>query len=248
MVFFYISKYVTKRLGPSLLRNGLRLRNRLAPMQNPNQGSLAPTANNNYWVDMACMIPYSQKILSLAVYDESKNLASEFRKQYLKEQAKTRPLTKAEESMATIAMMTDPAATSTLSEMRVQTLDNFLRPSLIPNERWSDIEENWRYHLRIVAWARKEFLIGKYGPYIQEAMVAYPQLRNSPQLSSMNGGNRRQLLLDLVHRGEINTDNIGGPMADTKSETSAFLRLPTTETIVNAFRMKDWSSEKSPQR
>ncbi len=242
MVFFYVSKHVTKWIGPPMFRNGLRLRNRLSPPQKPGVG----TANNNYWVDMACMIPYSQKLLSLTVYDESKRLAAEFRKQHQKEQQEaSKPLSKAEETMAVISMMTDPVATSKLSDLRVDVLDSFLRPALIPNDRWSDIEDNWRYNLRIVAWARKEFLIGKYGPYIQEAMVAYPKLRNSPQLSFMTSGNRRQLLLDLVHRGQINTDNIGGGIPEKESP---FLRLPTTETILSAFRMEEWSSQKRAER
>jgi len=214
-------------------------------------------------MDMACMIPYSQKLLSLAVYDESKRLALEFRKQHQDEEQERSKVdnkaaapsssSRSEEAVATIAMMTDPVATLRLSNMRVSILDEYLRPSLMPNNLWSDIEQNWRYHLRIVAWARKEFLISKYGPYIQEAMVAYPMLRNSPQLSSSRAGgngNKRQILLDLVHRGEINTDNIGGGAAasNKKNAESPFLRLPPTDTIVNAFRMKGWSNEKSTER
>ena len=266
MVFFYVSKYVTKWIGPSLFRTGLLLRKRLAQAQRgtPDSVGAVPVAStNNYWMDMACLIPYSQKLLSLAVYDESKRLALEFRKQYLKEQregsgagdaAVATPAWRSEEAMATIAMTIDPAATRQLSGMRVKVLDEYLRSSLIPNGLWSDVERNWRYHLRIVAWARKEFLISKYGPYIQEAMVAYPELKNSPQLSgsSDSSGSRRKLLLDLVHRGVIDTDNIGGggdPAAsNNNSSTSPFLMLPSSDVIVKAFRMKGWSNDKSTER
>ena len=247
MVFFYISKYVTKWIGPPLFRNGLRLRNRLTQTPTPGVG-IAST--NNYWMDMACMIPYSQKLLSLAVYDESKRLALEFRKQHQKEQEQEQSTVVDDK----VAMNTDPAANLRISKMRVKVLDEYLRPSLMPNNLWSDIEQNWRYHLRIVAWARKEFLISKYGPYIQEAMVAYPQLRNSPQLSVSFGaggsGNKRQILLDLVHRGVINTDNIvGGPAASNKKNAaSPFLQLPPSDIILNAFRMKGWSNDKSTER
>ena len=211
-------------------------------------------------MDLACMIPYSQKLLSLAVYDESKRLTLEFRKQYQRDKNgsggnKTKAPSSAslpsssEDTMTAITMMTDPVATRRLSDMRVQALDEYLRPSLIPNNRWSDIESCWRYHVRIVAWARKEFLISKYGPYIQEALVAYPQLRNSPQLSMSTGGggNRRKLLLDLVHRGEVNTDNIGGG-SDSRKTASPFLQLPATDIILEAFRMKEWSNEKNFDR
>jgi hypothetical protein len=256
MVFFYISKYVTKWIGSPMFRNGLRLRNRLTGTQTTTAAG-GVTSTNNYWVDMACMIPYSQKLLSLAVYDESKRLALDFRKQLQKEQQEGSKAgdkkaaansSQSDEATAAIAMMTDPASNRRLSSMRVGILDDYLRSSLIPNNLWSDIEANWRYHVRIVAWARKEFLISKYGPYIQEAMVAYPELRNSPQLSLESGsGNKRQLLLDLVHRGVINTDNIGGG-APAPNAASPFLRLPTTDIIRSAFRMKKWSNDKSMKR
>jgi len=224
-------------------------------------GAMAST--NNYWMDMACMVPYSQKLLSLAIYDESKQRAMEFRKQYNQEQQEqSKDRSKAAASIASsfsssssqkaaimaMTMMTDPNAIRRLSDVRIQVLDDYLRPSLIPNQLWSDIEQSWRYNLRIVAWARKEFLIGKYGPYIQEALVAYPQLRNSPQLSltSSGGGNRRQLLLDLVHRGEINTDNIG--VDASKNMASPFLQLPPSDIIMNAFRMQQWSKNKNTER
>lgn len=248
-MFFYISKYVTKWIGPPLFRKGLSLRNKLAPVS----GVGTTTANNNYWLDMACMVPYSQKLLSLAIYDESRRKTSEFRKEYHREQeSKQQGVSSSnsssqQEAMMAMTMMMDPKAVRRLSEIRLNVLDEYLRPSLISNNLWSDIEDNWRYNNRIVAWARKEFLISKYGPYIQEALVAYPQLRNSPQLSSGGaGGDKRKFLLDLVHRGEINTDNITGDAASTQK--SPFLQLPSTETILDAFRMKKWSIEKDMGR
>ena len=259
MVFFFISKYVTKWIGPTLFRNGLRLRNRLTRTQTTSGVELA--SMNNYWLDLACMIPYSQKLLSLAIYDESRRLALEFRKQYQHDQQKESKTdgkavassspSRSDDAMATISMITDPAAIRRLSNMRIGVLDDYLRPSLIPNNLWTDVERNWRYNTRIVAWARKEFLISKYGPYIQEAMVAYPKLQDSPQISTSSskggsGGNKRRFLLDLVHRGEINTDNIGGgPVASVESP---FLRLPTSDVIAKAFRMKGWTNVKSPER
>jgi len=98
-------------------------------------------------------------------------------------------------------------------------------------------------------------LISKYGPYIQEAMVAYPRLQNSPQLSMSSGAgggiNKQKLLLDLVHRGVADTDNIGGRSAASNKKNEAtqspFLRLPPSEMIVKAFHMTKWSSDKSAE-
>eukprot|EP00536_Pseudo-nitzschia_multiseries_P006101 jgi/Psemu1/154136/gw1.125.95.1 len=237
MVFFYISKHVTKWIGPPLFRTGLRLRNRLTQ------------TTNNYWMDMACMLPYSQKILSLAIYDESKRRANEFRQQYQQQQQEQQQQQQQQQQQSehepssnhnnkatetateTATMMADPSAIRRISETRIEVLDEYLRPSLVPNHRWSDIEQSWRYNLRIVAWARKEFLIGKYGPYIQEALVAYPRLRNSPQISSSFSSSRS-----------------GGGANTSRTQTSPFLQLPPSDTILNAFRMKRWSNDKNTER
>ena len=208
---------------------------------------------------MACLIPYSQKIISLAIHDESKHRMIDFRQQRQEQQQRSKveadnknnntTTTLAEDTMK---MMTDPVVTRRLSNIRVAVLDEYLRQSLLPNNRWSDVENNWRYHLRVVAWARKEFLISKYGPHIQEAMMAYPQLRNSPQLlGTTTGGSggslrRRRMFLDLVHRGEINLDN--NESNNSTTMTSPFLQLPLSSVIINAFRMKRWNDEKNTER
>ncbi|MGK3736156.1 MAG: hypothetical protein ACI8RD_007514 [Bacillariaceae sp.] len=256
MVFFILSKYVTKWIGTPLFRSGLRLRNKLIPT-----GNKIGYGETNYLIDMACLIPYSQKIISLAIYDESKRRMNDFRKQRQEQQQQSKVeaddknnnktmMTTTTLAEDTMKMMTDPIVTRRLSNIRVAVLDEYLRPSLLPNNRWSDVENNWRYHLRVVAWARKEFLISKYGPHIQEALMAYPQLRNSPQLlgttSGGSGGSlrRRRMFLDLVHRGEINLDN---NKSNNSTMTSPFLQLPLSSVIINAFRMKRWNNEKNTE-
>lgn len=255
MVFFILSKYVTKWIGTPLFRSGLRLRNKLIPTRNK-----IGYSDTNYLIDMACLIPYSQKIISLAIHDESKHRMIDFRQQRQEQQQlskveadnKNNTTTTTTLAEDTMKMMTDPVVTRRLSNIRVAVLDEYLRQSLLPNNRWSDVENNWRYHLRVVAWARKEFLISKYGPHIQEAMMAYPQLRNSPQLlGTTTGGSggslrRRRMFLDLVHRGEINLDN--NESNNSTTMTSPFLQLPLSSVIINAFRMKRWNDEKNTER
>ena len=257
MVFFIISKYVTKWIGPPLFRSGLRLRNKLTPTRNKDGIGYVGT---NYWIDMMCLLPYSQKILSLAIYDESRRKLIEFRKQRQEEQQQQSKIEVDNKNKTAITsssasssllfednmtMMTDPVVTRHLSKIRIAVLGEYFRLSLIPNNLWSDVQ-NWRYHLRIVAWARSEFLVCKYGPYIQEALMAYPQLRASPQLSgaTSNGGRRRQMILDLVHRGVINLGN----NESNNNTTSPFMQLPPSSIIIKAFRMQRWNNNKDTKR
>lgn len=262
MVFFILSKYVTKWIGTPLFRSGLRLRNKLIPTRN--KDCIGYVGATNYWMDMVCLIPFSKKILSLAIYDESRRQMVEFRKERQEEEQQQQRQSKIEgddKNKVTMSsssapssllfednmtMMTDPVVTRHLSKIRVAVLDEYFRPSLIPNNRWSDVEYNWRYHLRIVAWARKEFLVAKYGPHIQEAMISYPQLRASPQLlgATSNGGRRRQMFLDLVHRGVINLDD----NESNNNTTSPFMQLPPSSIIVKAFRMQRWNNSKDTKR
>lgn len=123
-----------------------------------------------------------------------------------------------------------------------------MRPSVFPSERWgNDIEDSWRYNIRLVAWLRKEILLAKYGPYIQEAMVAYPSLRGSPQLQTSK---QRRIFMDLMHRGIINlndTDAMGSiaNVQHKNGSTLALQRLPRSNVVVKALGMRDWAKTKN---
>jgi len=74
----------------------------------------------------------------------------------------------------------------------------------------------------------------------------------------LSSASSRRNLVDLVHRGEINTDNInisggGGNGSDVRDDNvnsalSPFLKLPPSDIIVKAFRMNRWSNDKNTQR
>lgn len=250
MVFFILSKYVTKTIGAPLFRSGLRLRNKLTTKK---KDVCAPVGyvDTNFWLDMVCLLPYSQKILSLAIYDESKRRLEQFQKQRLEQQQQKYGTNKTSLTLPEdcTSMITDPVSTRYLSKMRVSVLEEYLRSSLIPADRWDDIEHTWRYNLRVVAWIRKEFLICKYGPIINEALTAYPELRYSPQLlgSNSTGDRRRRIFLDLIRRGEL-TLNDRNNNNNSKNPSSPFMQLPKSSIILDAFRMKQWNTKKDTQR
>ena len=54
----------------------------------------------------------------------------------------------------------------TIAQLRVQVLEDQLRPVLFPEEKWSDVFK-WRWNARVVKWVRKEFLVAKYGPEVK---------------------------------------------------------------------------------
>ncbi|KAG7350705.1 hypothetical protein IV203_010065 [Nitzschia inconspicua] len=245
-----LSSSLTKTIGPPLFRTGLSLRNKLVP-RNPN-------TINNYWIDMLFLIPYSQKLLSLAIYEETKVQIDSFRRQRFDAMAATdfyndkddRHDKEVQDLQTTLRNATvDASATVQMAEIRTKVLNDILRPSLLPTETWgNDIENSWRYNIRLVAWIRKEILLAKYGPFIQEAMMAYPSLRMSPQFQSSN---RRRFFIDLMNRGIIQWDQKNNTSTDNSpydESLATIQRLPRTNVVVKALRMRDWSTQKNSAR
>jgi hypothetical protein len=72
MVFFTLSKKVTGLIGPFLLRTGLAARNALSRTTTRTPRVDAP------YLDMLCLVPIAQKLISLAVYDESLKVVSSY--------------------------------------------------------------------------------------------------------------------------------------------------------------------------
>jgi hypothetical protein len=243
MVFLTLNKVsstITKWIGPSLFRTGLGLRNKII---SPTTSERRP--NSSYWIDLLCLLPYSQRLLSLAIYEESKIRTTSYIVDKQKQDS---------EVSTTSSRLINPKQ---LSKIRLNVYDEIVRPTIIPHNSWqSDVEDSWRYNTRLVAWLRKEFLISKYGPYIQDSLLAYPQLKLSPQLQTPTS---RRFLLNLMNRGIIDIDSILGKK-DTVVEgtlmqnhhdyhvNNAYLQLPTADVVVKAFKMRDWATTKDTQK
>jgi hypothetical protein len=157
MVFLTLSKRVTGLVGPVLFRTGLTTRNALLQLRNTQ-----PTVNDSPYLDLFCLIPYAQKLISLAVYDESARVVSRFKDKSRMDQA----LDSTYDALFGQSKQDQAREQASISELRVQVLDDQLRPALIPNDRWSDAMK-WRWNSRVLKWARQEFVVSKYGPEVK---------------------------------------------------------------------------------
>ena len=121
-----------------------------------------------------------------------------------------------------------------LANQRVQLLDQYVRPALLPTggseqdfkQSIYTTEQNDGQYDYFVKWIRGEYLIAKYGLAVQEAVKKHPTLRDDAAgLNSVE-----------------NTTSIEGEEAEFPLE----LILPKLDTIIDAFDMKDWSRTKVP--
>lgn len=182
MVFLTASKRITSLIGSPLLRFGLAARSSL-PLGGGNTSSL-PSAPSNHpqassdtpYLDTALLIPFSQKLLSLTLYDESQRMVSEYyRQQQSQDDGSKNGIL---ESLMTSSSQSqsppsnDASTIQEISNLRIQAYDNVIRKTLLPNECLSDLQR-WMGHLRILKWARAEFLISKYGPMVKVGLVSF---------------------------------------------------------------------------
>lgn len=222
MVFLTLSKKVTSLIGPTLFRTGLAARNILSR----NSRKDAP------YLDMIFLVPVAQKLISLAIYDESLKKVSSYKDKTRVEKA----LDSTYDALFGKSKEDAEQEEIDISDIRIQVLDDNLRPALLPKDRWSDVLK-WKWNARIIKWARKEFLVSKYGPQVKEALDAYPQLRASPQLSRHP---THKMLMNLA-RGRV---DLGGDDSDSKKS----VLLPSSETIIKAFCMRQWAKQKDSKR
>eukprot|EP00980_Cylindrotheca_fusiformis_P002508 scaffold586_cov68-Cylindrotheca_fusiformis.AAC.17 len=270
MVFLTISKKITSAVGPALFRSGLTMRNAILRGSNKAKkmidigSSSSSSSTQHYYLDMAFLIPYSQKLISLAIYDESQKAVS---KVYYKDKDNNGSK---DTMLQALSLFSSSNTTNdddddddrlSISDLRIQVYNDKIRPALLPNERWSNVNR-WRWNNRIVKWARTEFLISKHGPSVKvrtwdleytyvgtkihsspEALDAYPQLRASPQFTRHPTHN---MLLNLA-RGRLVWGSDGKNDGGGTKKRGTML-LPSSETLIKAFRMRNWAKEKNSQK
>ena len=264
-------------IGPVLLRSGLTVRNVISYFAQG--GNTKTTTVKEFpYLDMMLMIPYAQKLISLAVYEESAQVVTQYNDQQRKKNKKSIAAGSASSgdgeessSSSSIDQMYDSLFgaqqqthqqdqiqhSRTVSELRMQVLHEKIRPALLPNELWSDVMK-WRFNARVLKWARTEFLISKYGPDVKEALDAYPQIRSSPQLSKHP---TQRMLMNIARGRPINlkskadqntTTTTNSRKSNNKNKNNRKRKstsmVPSTETLMKAFRMRSWAKDKHSQR
>jgi hypothetical protein len=165
MVFLTLSKKVTGVIGPFLFRSGLAARNVLLWRQ----AAAAGANKDSPYLDMLLLIPYAQKLISLTVYDESARVVTQYKHDTTRleralDDTYDALFGKSTNNNEDEQQQKQKAAS--VADLRIQVLDDNLRPALIPNDRWSDVMK-WRWNVRVLKWARTEFLVSKYGPEVK---------------------------------------------------------------------------------
>ncbi|KAL7494428.1 hypothetical protein ACHAWT_006598 [Skeletonema menzelii] len=120
-----------------------------------------------------------------------------------------------------------------LANQRVQLLDQYVRPALLPTGSEQDFkqsiytnEQNNGQYDYFIKWIRGEYLIAKYGLAVQQAVKRHPTLRDDAAGLNSVG----------------DTKSIDGEEVEVPLE----LILPKADTIIEAFGMRDWSRTKVP--
>ena len=202
-----LSKTANRWLGKFLLKQGIKAR--FALCQNG-------VMRDNPTLDSMLLLPLAMKLVSLEVHDTSQNVIKE---------------ALASESANSSSQQ---HTTESLGKLRIQILERFVRPALVPNEQWNDVLR-WRFHQRLVKWLRKEFLLAKYSDHLRAGMAAYPSMRQSPQLSSRK---RNAPPFSMF----LSSSKLPFDKKDTPSDSAL---LPTSQILLDALDMRDWTSKKN---
>ena len=217
MVLLSLSHRFNKAVGPVLLRYGLSARNALGTQP----------ISDNPALDYLLLIRLGQKLVSLEVEEEADQILRKAR------QEKSAFDRWSEDKFDGIFGKGEPEEYYTQKEIeemnpRLQAFESYMRPILVPNERWSDIMR-WQMNIRFLHWARNEFLAAKYGLDLKEALEAYPKLRSGPQVLESKA--KRKLKFVLGDK-------------DSAGEKEWLQSTPSAHLVQTAFQMQSWSRKK----
>ena len=198
MVFLSLFSRICKVVAPFGLKHGLSLRYKLS------RGAI----RDNPTLDTLLLLPIFQMLLSQEVQLEAATKRSEFDKLVNR----------------TFDRMFGPDKTPNHPNPDLAILERYLRPILVPNEKWSDVQR-WMFHVRFLKFARTEYLRARYAQDLKSAMDRYPKLQRGPQIKL---------------RGPLRSWLSGSPeKVDYQS-----VQLPSSSTVIKAFKMTDWKRTK----
>jgi hypothetical protein len=216
MVLFSLSRKINRIVGPPSLRYGLSLRY-----------TLGSATRDNPILDSLLFIPFSQKMVSLEVQEDAADKIK---------RASTPPSRFDKFAEATFDRLFGKGAPEeyhTLEEVkamnpRMQAFENYMRPIIVPNEKWSDVMR-WQFHIRFINFLRIEYLAAKWGLDLKDAIEAYPKIRMGPQAS-----------VTRMKR------KLGMLWPEPQQEGKEWLpSVPTTNEVVKAFQLQSWSKKKN---
>lgn len=203
MVLRALSKKANQWLGPFLLKQGIKARFAVA------RGVIV----DNPALDGVFFVTAAQKLIQIEVHEAAKEAvkkAGDYQSGMSDDEVYRRDHE---------------------SQIRVGVLESYLRPALVPRERWADVQK-WQFHARLIKWARTEFLAARHGGAIRSALHSYPALRKSPQLQSAPN---RGVVATLLFEKEPDPSDAG---------LSTTFKVPTTAILTKAFDMQNWKTTK----
>ena len=206
-----LSKKTNQWLGKFLLKHGIKARFALSD----------GVMRDHPRLDAALLLPLAMRLVSLESYDQGQVAVNRALQQ---------------ESIQT--NKTEFHTPESLGEIRLQVLESYLRPALLPNEQWSDVCR-WRFHQRLVKWARKEYLMTRYRDYLRAALTAFPAMRQSPQLASSSS--RLPASMGRMLSGKLPFDDNSSV---NKSDSKQKYKLPSSKTVRDALDLHDWTNKK----
>ena len=215
MVLLSLSSRLNKALAPFLLKHGLTLRYAIG----------GGVIRDNPTLDALLLIPFCQRVIALEVHHEVNGLQGSGKGAFDKWADETF------DKMFGPDKEGDPEKKNRKKRnLRLQTLEKFLRPVLVPNEQWSDVTR-WMFHTRFVMWARKEFIFAMHSERVRQALQTYPKMRRAPQLQK-----QRSVLSQWLTSAEKD----GGG-----DDNAVDVSFPTSQSITKAFDMQKWSRKKN---
>jgi hypothetical protein len=178
---------------------------------------------DNPYFDAFCGIPVALKLMQLEVYHECKTIP-------------------------TTGVMPEDEET----KKRLQILEKYLRPALVPHECWSDIRL-WQFHYRIIKWIRTEYLIAKYRPSLRRILFdessTYKSIRKSQQLSRDFFGvqyyENSNLFTKVIKSFQSLFNNKQQQLGKNNDDrfVDIIKLLPSSNLLTKAFDMVDWESD-----
>ena len=255
MLIFNVTKRINRAVAPKLLKWSLRMHESLSssssvPIISPNYISLLPLAQRLVSIEVLQLAQGKggQKSNSDSFIDQTWNLLFEGRQKKL--QAKQEDQAEAEaqrlweakqqkrqkrrqqrrnKSMHMNGNDDQDKELFELGDRRVELLEQYIRPALLPTQKSHSRHlfthhhqqknpESTNYYDNFVKWIRGEYLVAKYGLVVQRAVRQHPELRD---------------------------DAAGLSTLEVEMEESP-IKLPSVNTVREAFGMQDWNRRKVP--
>jgi len=189
MLILTLSKKLNRFVGPLLLKYGLKAR-----------FALGSGLRDSPTLDALLLLPWSMKVLSLEVHDETSQQLAQQQQQYISN-IQSKPSSKKDRSV------------------RSQVLERYLRPTLLPNETWADVM-HWQFHSRLLKWVRSEYLWAEHGEHVQLALQGFSTLGKTHQLLPPRDRRDQKSHLESLSFGSLPSSSLLADAFDLRDWTT----------------------------